>query len=63
MASDLFAQSLERLGKPKWRERALGGRQSFTLGRANGNLDPRLGKIGMGADAGDRRLDPRDVVR
>ena len=56
-----IAQALEWLGEPKWRKRALDERQGFTLGGANSKLDRSLGEIGVGADAGDRRLESRDV--
>ena len=55
------AQTFKRLCEPNWHERAFSRRKRLALRRANRNFDRRLVEIGVGADAGDRRLQASGV--
>ena len=50
-----IAQTFERLCEANRRHRALNVRKGLAFRRANCHLDWRLGEIGVGAHAGDRR--------
>ena len=56
------AQRLERLGEAEGGKRALRGRKDLRRRRAGRNVGRGLDELGVGADAGDRRLDPCDVT-